>query len=822
MKRKIAIMLAAVMTTAMLPMDVMAASSNSVNKIDSVKNDDIIQGVQLKIEPKAAVESGSSIIINIENGEFDEDKIDFGALAYSAGAKSYEEVKADLDKLGSDPTENAIARVLASCMNTSAPTDQIPYKLKVISDTELQVFLAPLPSLAVDTSGTIVSNGKPYYLIPIKAKATSKSEDVKISIDDNGTSISSTTHTVAKTSSDKGSTTTTVSKIATGTDDIKIEKITVKESVKDTFEEGKVKVRLNGGFKISPKSKIKVSAGVNLPDGEITDVEIADNDSYFTFTIPAAWTGTKLASSFNIEGLVVEADDDDKNWGDINVTISGSNANITKETVKVGERVDYGFEMTVTDEVPTIISGRTHLANDDLDEDEFKSATVSFKETAQDTWIGSRKLEFTLPDGVKIVDVEYDEVERIESESTGSVDQNALEENTVISGKGSVLKINKGLYPDYGSEKTDGIEFEMNLILSIDADFTGDVTLAVAGAGIAADTLEDVTIATAVAPISVSTTTTSVNMGYQVFDGADITITEAQDGVLLDGEEVKISFDDKKFGNSELGFNDTDVEYTVDGELEIKHFEVNDGAITFEVDKTSYSEPASITISNVTVGTTRSVPYGSYDLKIGGEAVVNNYKDKIDDVYDLKFDNIEDTKDNGKEVNEDRAYFDTTDGYSFDDYVKIVTDTNTLDGVVEVTIGEKTIVMDGESVDMDVAAYIQTSSNSTMVPLRFVTLALGVDQDKVTDADNSSKISWDGNSKTATILYAAGNGQKIIQFQAGSNIMVVDGTSIPMENGVVAEITDSRMFVPFRALGQALGVPVDWDAETRTAIYNKR
>ena len=52
--------------------------------------------------------------------------------------------------------------------------------------------------------------------------------------------------------------------------------------------------------------------------------------------------------------------------------------------------------------------------------------------------------------------------------------------------------------------------------------------------------------------------------------------------------------------------------------------------------------------------------------------------------------------------------------------------------------------------------------------------------------------------------------------------MVVDGTPIPMEYGVVAEITDSRMFVPFRALGQALGVPVDWDAETRTAIYNKR
>ena len=50
--------------------------------------------------------------------------------------------------------------------------------------------------------------------------------------------------------------------------------------------------------------------------------------------------------------------------------------------------------------------------------------------------------------------------------------------------------------------------------------------------------------------------------------------------------------------------------------------------------------------------------------------------------------------------------------------------------------------------------------------------------------------------------------------------MVIDGTAITMENGVKAEIVDGRMFVPFRALGTALGVPVSWDAETRTAIYN--
>ncbi len=52
--------------------------------------------------------------------------------------------------------------------------------------------------------------------------------------------------------------------------------------------------------------------------------------------------------------------------------------------------------------------------------------------------------------------------------------------------------------------------------------------------------------------------------------------------------------------------------------------------------------------------------------------------------------------------------------------------------------------------------------------------------------------------------------------------MIVNGKSIVMENGVKAEITDGRMFVPFRALGNALGVNVDWDADTKTAIYKNK
>jgi hypothetical protein len=466
--------------------------------------------------------------------------------------------------------------------------------------------------------------------------------------------------------------------------------------------------------------------------------------------------------------------------------------------------------MTTVDSATTILAGRTWIGNEssDLEDDDFETAAFKFEETNAGSWLTSRKMKFTVPEGVKIVDYDFDNVKY--------VSKSDLEDAATITTDGTVLSLlNKDMDVDDG----ECAEFELTLYVSVDADFSGDITVAVSGAGIEDEAdLDDVVVATAVTPIKVESTVTKANMGYQAVNTADITITEAEAGALLDGEEVVVAID-SLYGSKELGFADDGIDYDIEGELEIKKFDVDDGEISFTIDKDSYNEPSSVTIKNVKVGSTRSVPYGSYDIKVEGDAVVNNYKDDVDDIYPTVGYSFS-TSD--KDVDEDIAYFDTTDGYSFDDYLQIVTETTTLDGVVEVTIGESTIKMDGEDIQMDVAPYIQASSNSTMVPLRFVSLALGVDTANAASADESSKVMWDANTKTATILYAAGSGQKIIQFTAGSNIMVIDGTSVPMENGVVAEITDSRMFVPFRALGQALGVPVTWDAETRTAIYNQK
>ncbi|GEM_PF-3253264 len=135
---------------------------------------------------------------------------------------------------------------------------------------------------------------------------------------------------------------------------------------------------------------------------------------------------------------------------------------------------------------------------------------------------------------------------------------------------------------------------------------------------------------------------------------------------------------------------------------------------------------------------------------------------------------------------------------------------------IKVTIDSNIVLIGDAEVEMDAAAYIQEESDSTLVPLRFVAIAITEGSvESVQQADSSEIVSWDADTKTATIK-AMG---KVVKFTAGSDIMVVGTDTRVMDNGVVAEITNDRMYVPFRALGNALGVKVEWDEATRTAIY---
>ena len=124
---------------------------------------------------------------------------------------------------------------------------------------------------------------------------------------------------------------------------------------------------------------------------------------------------------------------------------------------------------------------------------------------------------------------------------------------------------------------------------------------------------------------------------------------------------------------------------------------------------------------------------------------------------------------------------------------------------VKLKVGEKVATVNGVSVALDTPAYINSSNNSVYVPLRFVSVAL-VGEDNMM---------WDASTKTVAIF----KDSKSMKFTVGNNNMIVDDKAVNMGNGVVPEIKNGSTYVPFRPLGEALGMNVKWDSNTKTAIY---
>ena len=129
---------------------------------------------------------------------------------------------------------------------------------------------------------------------------------------------------------------------------------------------------------------------------------------------------------------------------------------------------------------------------------------------------------------------------------------------------------------------------------------------------------------------------------------------------------------------------------------------------------------------------------------------------------------------------------------------------------VRITVGESTISIGDEVIDTDCVPYIK--EGSLMVPLRMAALAVyGLDVD---NADSSSSVLWDANLKKATIIA----GGRTVEFTADSNYIVIDGDMV-IGSGAAAEIKNNRMYVPFRALGEALDTDVSWIGESKTAVF---
>ena len=126
---------------------------------------------------------------------------------------------------------------------------------------------------------------------------------------------------------------------------------------------------------------------------------------------------------------------------------------------------------------------------------------------------------------------------------------------------------------------------------------------------------------------------------------------------------------------------------------------------------------------------------------------------------------------------------------------------------VKLTIGSTTAYINGEAQTLDAAPI--NRNNRTMLPVRFLANAFGVDNDG---------IKWDGETRTATLI----NSEVTIVVTIDAPYMTVNGEKVELDAPAIIE--NNRTYLPVRAIANALGVSNDniaWDGATSTATLTK-
>jgi hypothetical protein len=506
------------------------------------------------------------------------------------------------------------------------------------------------------------------------------------------------------------------------------------------------------GVDIEPKGGLAGANGVNDP------LIIGENKRTLTFKFdPTGKVGGARGSIF-ISGLKIAADRD-ASYGDVVLDIDGDK--VTATELLVAKRMDYGVEASVK-EVKELVAGMWDQ----------KTAKITIEETLEKSLIAGREIAVILPEWVKIVPNEDGEVT-----ITGDAE------------KGEVGSRQNELFIKVEEKDSGKIKYEFELLLSIEADKSGDIVAEFSGASMER---QEVVIAEAVPPITAEVAATDLKIGVQDQPAPDIIITETAKARIDD------QFEHYSEGLSReltvtlpkgIEFASTpDVDVT-EGNLEIGKVRLSDDKrkLIIPVDSSS-TRTSTLKISDVKLTLDRTVPEGEFKAAIGGDVLVKN--------------------DEPRATIKTPVYFDTDYVVEFV-FANVITPApGEVRSTSVFTIGSTTytVVEDNKTVEktMDVAPYIK--GDRTFLPLRFVAYALGV---------NEENIIWDPVTRAVTVFKDG----RIAQVTIGSQIMLVNGVSISMD--VAPEITEGRTMLPIRWLGQALGATIDWDPDTRQVTVSQ-
>ena len=746
MKKKLALIMAAIMTVAMVPAT--AFASTKLTAVDEIKvgTDKIFTSrVELKKNNDQVDIEGDTfdVYATLTNGKF----------AYV-----------------DDNDDNDYQMEEDGYLNTTKGVKAV----EIMSDTKAKI-----------TLDAKVFNGKDADIeacvLPLIVKS-GEVGDVVVKFTSNVTAFKTASEVIANVQTGKVTIETEGVKtfVEDATEDEKaLKDITINELTPDVLKGGSIKLKLSGNWKFTKVGNVTflnedgVTAKAKLIDDDEIQIDFIDKD----FT-------ANMLTDMTISGVTVKTAKKCKAGDVATITVSSmaSSKEFSNVKLEVAKMVKEAVTYSVEDkDLPQIWSG---AYNDDKN-----TLKLSVEENTGDILNTSRKATFTFPEGIEVVDAIFDVTDN--KDFKYEIDEN-------------VVTIKNYSKNDDESKKTD---FDVKFILNAAPTFTGDVNVTLGGQ------FDDVTlkVATVKAPYTVAAKTSEVLIDYRYVPVNDIVITEAEEGILKEDDQIilgveKMDFEDA--GKVEVTEGDIDVDVDIDEDgPDAKLFETvrNKALLTVTV-KDESTEASTIVISGLELYLDRTLPVGGYALQnLGG------YINKEDKAVNILWENSSPDKDEyDADASENEAY-DAYFKYKAvtvnDSYVDVITsardqDDSTTNKKIIITVGASTMAVGTETVNLDAPAYIN-SENYTMLPVRAISEAFG------------ATVNWDAASRTVTVL----SGQRIISMTIGSRTMYINGTPVAMNT--TAAIVNDRTFIPVRDLANSLGISaINWTEASGTVTLN--
>ena len=842
MKKKLALLMAAIMTVAMVPMTAFARTSGSVTISANnmrVAVDDAFQSDVELYKKSASAEADDNFIVKIklENGEFatyDKDYDDYkdeyiNELPSSALINDDKNIDNDDDLDSGDAYDGGVPRETAEIYE-NLKLDHSTYKPEYgVADGSEPIYIKGFhvtgPTSAIVTIGSWEFNSATAddpIIIPIVAKATSAGEVVAYF--ESTVSPNFESDEVIATAKE-GEVTVESDGVKTFVEDQKLDfadmkDITLEElAIGSLSENSEITVELKGNYVLDEANQLDDAENDGANQTLIVDknglfnaitIDDVDNDG---FTINLGGKRADLddgrTAYIVIEGLQIKPTKSCDAGDDATLTFKSKDFGTVK--LEVAKMVEEAVTYTVEDdELPVLWAGQLPQNNYDNDG---KSLSIFVEENTGDILNTSRKATFTFPEGIEVVDIDHAALDGVETNAGAAYHfEYEIDENVVT------------IY-NYGEdEESNATDMEIAFILSAAPTYTGDVDVTLGGE------FDDVsfTVATVKAPYTIEAKTSEVLIDYRYVPVNEIVITEAQEDLLREGNRITLAVEKMDFedaGSFEVTSGDIEVDVDIiSGRNDVSQ-------LVIEVTDES-TEASTITISGLELYLDRTLPVGGYALEnvqstnILWENSHNDEDDRTlqDNAYvpnarnDYEFDNfvageyeamyVDDAKGNDANYGYDfNGIFEYDAVVVNDSYVEVVTagrdqdDSSTTRKIV-ITIGATTMAVGTETVTLDTPAYIN-AENYTELPLRAVSEAFG------------ATVGWDDASRTVTIMM----GQRIVSMTIGSKTMYINGTPVAMNTA--PEITNERTFVPVRDLANALGITkIDWNEASATVTLN--